>query len=507
MSINQNDVIYFLLTDRFYGKPNPTVNDINPANPRGYHGGNIEGVIEKIPYLKELGVTALWITPVYLQIGPLKGPNDADYSTAYHGYWPLDFNKMDPHFYINDSRYPEGSKLYLKDLSDALHREGMKLILDMVVNHTGYNHPGTTDAPNNPTPIRHDWYNKRGLSCMENMIEGELASLPDMDLDNPDVADYHIQTILSWIEEAGIDTIRMDTVKHVERMFWNYFKTQIKGKYPNITLVGEVLEFDVDTISQYQQHWAFDCLFDFPMQQAMLDVFVYDAPLTRFVSPFNGGSGILEKDSFYTNHNKMVTLLDNHDLSGRFMTFAVDRTGGAEGKRAAARILKLALSFMFTIRGIPQIYYGTEMGMEGSWDPANRADFEWNKLDANNHVKPEYYYEKDIFEHTQTLISLRKNNYALTCGNFVTLYVDNFIFVFLRYIDEQIVITVIHNGNSPMPEPMAVNISNNSLIPHRIRTMLMNCEMVCRLSWKRIPVVEGMFYIKMEPKSALILTL
>ena len=473
--------------------------DIQPNNPRGFHGGNIQGIIEKIPYLKKLGITALWITPVYLQIPSLKGPSDPDFSTAYHGYWPLDFNAMDPHFYIADSRYPQGSKKYLRTLSDALHSAGIKLILDMVVNHTGYDHPGTKGATDNPTPIRPGWYNPKGLSCNENMIEGELAALPDMDLDNPDVADYHIQTIIRWIEDAGIDAIRMDTVKHVERMFWNYFKTQIKGHFPDITLLGEVLEFDIDAISQYQQHWAFDSLFDFPIQQAMVDVFVNQHPLTKFVSPFNTGQGLLEKDSHYTNHNKMVTLLDNHDLSGRFMTFAMNQTG-----IDAVQSVKLALTFMFTIRGIPQLYYGTELGMQGSYDPDNRRDFEWFKLDENYEVRPEYAAEKEIYDHTRTLIRLKKEQESLNCGNFVSLYVDTFVMAYLRYYDEQLAIIVIHNGTLPMPQTLAIPVLSNNSIPTRIKELISGRKHQCALTNQQMDFSDGCVHIKLNAKSATI---
>lgn len=499
MSILQNDIIYFILTDRFYGIPNPAVNDVEPFNPRGYHGGNIQGIIEKIPYLKTLGITALWITPVYRQIPSLKGPSDKECSSAYHGYWPLDFNTMDPHFYIADGRYPEGSKKYLRDLSDALHQNGIKLILDMVVNHTGYNHPGTTDATDNPTPIKPWWYNQRGLSCMDNMIEGELAALPDMNLDHPDVADYHIQTIIRWIEDSGIDAIRMDTVKHVERMFWNYFKTQIKGHFPEITLLGEVLEFDVDVISQYQHHWAFDSLFDFPLQQAMVDVFVHQHPLTKFVSPFNTGQGLLEKDSHYTNQNKMVTLHDNHDLSGRFMTFATQQQG-----KEGVKSVTLAMTFMFTVRGIPQLYYGNELGMEGSYDPDNRRDFEWFKLDEQYEVKPEYVKEKEIYDHTRTLIRLRKEHDALSCGNFISLYADDYIMAFARYYDQQVIVTVIHNGTLPMPETLAIPVFMNPGLPQRIKDLLSLRPMHCALGGQRMDLRDGAIHVKLESKSAFI---
>ena len=154
MGLTQQDIIYFILTDRFYGKPNPKPDlrkDTDKNNPGFFHGGNIDGIIEKIPYLKKLGITVLWITPVYLQMN-LPG------NKGYHGYWALDFNQVDPHFYVDNGKHPAGSKLYVKDLADALHAEGIKLMLDMVVNHTGYDHPGLTGSNPNPTPIRSKWF-------------------------------------------------------------------------------------------------------------------------------------------------------------------------------------------------------------------------------------------------------------------------------------------------------------------------------------------------------------
>jgi alpha-amylase len=135
MAILQNDIIYFIITDRFYGLENPGFKSkIDKTNPFKYHGGNFEGIIEKIPYLKKLGITALWITPVYLQI-------DIEKVDGYHGYWAVDFNSINPSLYLKNAKYKDGSKEYLKDLVDKLHENGIKLILDMVVNHTGYAHP------------------------------------------------------------------------------------------------------------------------------------------------------------------------------------------------------------------------------------------------------------------------------------------------------------------------------------------------------------------------------
>ncbi|MBI5217301.1 MAG: hypothetical protein HY958_00025 [Bacteroidia bacterium] len=499
MAIHQNDIIYFILTDRFYGKENPELKNTDKSKPRCFHGGNFEGIVEKIPYLKKLGITALWITPVYLQT-----PGPAMDVDGYHGYWALDFNSVDPHLYIDNGKYPAGSKLYLKDLTDELHRHGIKLILDMVVNHTGYNHPALVNHYENPTPIQKHWFNRQLDSSMD-LVKGQLAGLPDFNLDLVDVSDYHVTAILSWIEKTGIDAIRMDTAKHVEKEFWNHFKNQVKGDHPDTSLIGEVLEFDIDSISKYQGNWAFDSLFDFPVQRAITNVFVYDQPMSVFVSPFNYGEGILEKDNRYTNHNKLVTLLDNHDLEARFMTLALNHVGGESKRLYAVWVQKLALSFLFTIRGIPQIYYGTEYGMEGWSDPDNRRDFNWNVFDENYNVREEFKFEKDIFDHTVRLIKIRKENEALICGEFVCLYVDNFILVFLRYHENNVIITAVHNGWLPMPCPVKISIEENPLIPSRIKNLLENCILKCQVSGTEIYVTEGIFEIQMERKSALIL--
>lgn len=137
-------------------------------------------------------------------------------------------------------------------------------------------------------------------------------------------------------------------------------------------------------------------------------VFVHGSALTEFYSPFDVGAGIFERDTYYSNHNRLVSLLDNHDLPHRFITAALENF--RYDRRMAADILKLALTFMFTTRGIPQLYYGNEIGMEGGGDPDNRRDFEWEKFGPNNEVKPEYTLEKEIFDHTRKLISLRREH-------------------------------------------------------------------------------------------------
>jgi len=501
MAITRKDIIYFIITDRFYGIENqkPEVKQkINKDNPFFYHGGNFDGIIEKIPYLKNLGITALWITPVYRQI-------DLETAHGYHGYWALDFNAVNPVLYIDNGHYLPGSKYYLRDLVDRLHMNGIKLILDVVVNHTGYRHPGIFDSLDNPTPICSSWFNRMNISLETSETEGQLSGLPDMDLDLPDVCDYHTETILSWLRETGVDGIRMDTVKHVERNFWTYFKTQVKGQFPGVTLLGEVLVFDIDNLSQYQKYDAIDQLFDFPMQNAIKNVFVYDHGMTDFISPYNIGTGILERDRSYSNHNQLVTLLDNHDLSARFMTWILDRQAG--DYRKATDVMKLTLTFLFTIRGIPQIYYGTELGLEGHSDPDNRRDFPWEKLNADYEVKTEYSHEKEIYDHTRKMISIRRSNDALSSGYFVCLYVDYFLMIFLRYVEDNIVIAGFHNGWLDMPSEVIIDIGHNPDLPRRIREKLSDATLVSLLDNQLHPIREGKLKIRLGKKSAIILTI
>jgi alpha-amylase len=341
------------------------------------------------------------------------------------------------------------------------------------------------------------------MDCSQNMIEGELSGLPDLDLDNLDVIDYHINTIISWIKETGIDAIRMDTAKHVERGFWNYFKTNIRGKYPEVSLIGEVLVFSIDELTEYQKFWGFDCLFDFPVQETIQKVFAQGQSLTLIHSPFNMGYGILEKDNSYSNHNRLVSLLDNHDLSARFMTVAMNNAGN--NKENAARIFKLALGFIFTTRGIPQLYYGTEIGIEGGSDPDNRRDFEWNKFDKNYDVKPEFAIEKNIFEFTKSLIKIRRGNDALVCGTYVCLYVDYFVIAYLNYFENNIIITVINNGWDAMHEAMKININSNHHLPSRIKAKLNSKKLSCQVTGNTYSIYNGEIEIKLDGKSMAIL--
>ncbi len=497
--ITASDVIYFALTDRFCaaGTVHP---DADRSNPQGYHGGNFAGLINKIPYLKSLGVTTLWITPVYLNLHPAQH-NPSSASWGYHGYWPYDFAQVDPHLYYPAATYPAGDKRYLKDVADALHKAGMKLILDMVVNHTGYDHPGYFDnGIPNPTPIRRGWFNppRPGWG------EGDwIFGLPDLNHRDPDVVRYFIKNILDWIEQTKIDAIRMDTVLYVERHFWDEFKVTVHSKYPGVSMIGEVLDYDVDDIAKYMRYHDFSSVFDFPLQGAAVAVFAEGGSCRKLARPqltWTEPEGALDHDIDYTNPARLVTLLDNHDLSRRFMTACLDGCGSDRAQ--ALRRFKMGLTFLCTTRGIPQIYYGTEIGMEGRNHPDDsqmRRDMPWEIFNDGLEPASAHPEAQEVFRHLRRLLQLRHKNEALQYSTPETLFVDDFVYICLQEFRGNVLIIAFNNGRDPMPAPLAVQIDANPRLPGEVKTLLRDKTLKDQLqpAQASITVRDGQFLLQL----------
>lgn len=463
--ITQDDIIYFVITDRFYNGDQTNDHNINPSKPEAFHGGDFSGLKKKIKYFQTLGITAVWLTPVYLNI------HDFYDSAGYHGYWAMDFERIDPHLYSINPGIAEGSKLYLKNLVDDFHNAGLKVILDMVVNHTGYHTPAYQAYPHKKFEDRH--FNVRQNN---DPIKQWLSGLPDLNHDLPEVADYFIQNIIEWIEETDIDGIRMDTVKHVEPTFWYFFKSYIKTSNPEITLIGEVLDYDPSYVGSYQKDHDFDTLFDFPLCDTIKGTIIWDQPMTKLARPRlhpDEPKGILDIERPYSNANRLVTLLDNHDLERRITTEILDRVGHWD-RDLARKILKLCFSLLFTTRGIPQVYYGTEIGMEGGRDPDNRRDMPWSIFGQNNKPTQNNLFERDIFDHISKMIKIRNTNPAIRYGYLFTLYVDQFLYSYLREFRGNVVLVFVNNGYDPMPFPITIEIDANSNIPVRIKQLLAN---------------------------------
>lgn len=457
--ISQDDVIYFVVTDRFSGRNKISANPSDST----IHGGTLDGIIERLGYLHELGVTAIWVTPVYENIPVINS------SEPYHYYWPRNFERMDGRL-LDGTHLPAVPEMEtFGKFVDLCEAGGFKVILDMVVNHAGYQAQGEFDA---------GWFNTGGTGD----IKGELAGLPDFNHDNPQVLDFFINNIEDWITRGKVSNIRMDTVKHVERKFWHYFKTQLRGEHPRICLIGEVLfegKEDVRKLLEYQNYHDFDSIFDFPLCTALRSTLIYDESLRQWLARprLNDDEplGVLDDDNpvkgGYRNANKLITLLDNHDLEQRIMSHARSRhAGDGTGLDLAIRVTKLCLGAQFTMRGIPQIYYGSEVGLEG-WKAADdrdlRRDFPWHVIGADNHPEPQFHKESTIYEWTRDLIKLRRNNAALRYGTTITLWADDLVYAFLRLATDDAALVVINNGYDRMPYPIRLDL-NPSMIPQRI---------------------------------------
>jgi glycosidase len=433
-----DDVLYLIMPDRFAngdaGNDDPAASPglLDRGNSRFYHGGDLDGVRQRLPYLKSLGITAIWLNPIYDNANT---PNrrqsfQGQAITDYHGYGAVDFYGVEERF---------GDLAGLGALVAEAHRLGIKVVLDMVANHTGPYHPWVTDPP---TP---GWFNGTAASHLSNnwqiwtladpyadaavrerTLDGWFADvLPDLNQGDREVARYIIQNSLWWIAMTGADGIRQDTWPYVPRRFWREWMTALKREFPRLTVVGEVWDGNPALVSFFEGgRIAFDgiddkvdYLFDFPLFYPIRRAFAEGRELREVAQ-------MLSHDRLYRDPTRLVTFLGNHDVL-RFMS----------EKGATVAGLKLAYTFLLTTRGIPLIYYGDEIGMPGGGDPDNRRDFPggWkedprNAFEAGGRTRE----EQEIFSHVQKLLALRAANPELRAWHTETLVATEQTLVYRR---------------------------------------------------------------------------
>jgi glycosidase len=433
-----DDVLYLLMPDRFANgdrsndDPAASRGLLDRAQPRRYHGGDLAGVRQRLPYLKSLGVTTIWMNPIYDNTNELdrKEVYDGQPTTAYHGYHAIDY-------YAVDERL--GDLAELRRLVDAAHAQGIKIVLDMVANHTSAYHPWVADPP---TPT---WYNGTAERHLANTwqtwtladpyatpamrkatLEGWFIDiLPDLNQNDPEVARYLIQNTLWWVAMSGIDGIRQDTWPYVPRAFWRDWMGAIKREHPSLTVVGEVLDGDPSMIAFFEGGRVkfdgiddgVDALFDFPLFYPIRSAFAQGKPIREVAQ-------MLSRDRLYHDPSSLVTLLGLHDV-GRFM--------GEPGATPAG--LKLAYTFLLTARGTPLLYYGDEIGLAGGNDPDNRRDFPGGfPGDARDAFTAagRSPAQQDVWTHVQTLLRLRAERAELRRAQPEHLHVGEQSFVYRR---------------------------------------------------------------------------
>jgi len=458
-----DDIVYLLMPDRFAnGDPindDPAVSRglLDRNKPRFYHGGDFKGVIDHLPYLKNLGVTAIWMTPVYDNNNGFneKEKYDGQAITDYHGYGATDYYGVEEHF---------GTLDQLRQLIAAAHKSGLKVIQDQVTNHVGPYHPWVA---NPPTPT---WFHGSESNHLNetwqiwNLADPNASPflrrqvtdgwfiniLPDMNQEDPEVHQYEIQNSLWWLGIAGFDAIRQDTWPYVQRSFWRDWMAAIKRQYPAVTAVGEVFDGDPALESYFQggrEHegidTGLDSVFDFPTYFKMREAFGKGHSLREVAS-------MVGHDYLYPRPAALVTFFGNHDTS-RFMN---DPGATVDG-------LKLAFTCLLTLRGIPTIYYGDEIGLRGGNDPDNRRDFPggWpgdshNAFTASGRSSE----ESAVFEHVKMLAHLRSALPSLRSGELVTLLADEQLWIYARRSGGETAIIVLNNDTKAVETEVSTGI-------------------------------------------------
>ena len=454
---DNSDLIYVLLPDRF-ANANPKIDShpeltekANRYKSGGRHGGDIQGIINHLDYLEDLGVTALWSTP-------LCEDNDPVYS--YHGYAQSDVYKIDPRLGTLDD--------YLK-LSAALHKRNMKLIHDYVTNHWGLQHWIIQDLP---TP---DWINQsEAYTATNHQMTTQfdpyasqrdkntytkgwfVPTMPDLNQNNPLVLNYLIQNAIWWVECANLDGLRVDTYSYNFKEGISKWTKALMEEYPHFNIVGEVWLHESAQIAYWQKdskigalqdyNTHLPTLMDFPLQESLHKLFVENAHGDHGITR---AYGTFVNDFLYPNPNNLLVFTENHDTQ-RFNTQV---NGDFEA-------YKLALTLICTTRGIPQVYYGSEIGMQGDKEKGDgdiRHDFPggWasdtrNAFLPQSEKKGRNAYQEQYFEFSKKLFNWRKNNPVIHTGKLVQFIPENNVYVYFRYNPEGDRVMVVLNVSFTM---------------------------------------------------------
>jgi len=454
---NSSDVIYLIMPDRFAnGNPDNDIipgmleSTINREDPYGRHGGDIQGIINHLDYVENMGFTSLWINPLL---------ENNQKRQSYHGYAITDFYKTDPRYGNNEE--------YLK-LSQTAADKDIKMIMDMIFNHCGSEHWWMKDMP------MVDWINynenyrvtnhRRTVIQDPHASEGDyelmrdgwfVPTMPDLNLRNPFLAEYMIQNSIWWIEYLGLSGIRMDTYPYPDKFAMAEWNRRITAEYPNFNIVGEEWSMNAGIVSYWQKGQLnrdgyepeLPSLMDFPLQNA-----ISQSLLSEEETHTTGLAVLYEalaNDFLYPDPDNLVIFLDNHDMSRFYMQMEMDINRFRNG-----------VIYLLTTRGIPQIYYGTEFLMDhiegndhgnirkdvpGGWPSDSKNIFEGVGLDTT---------ESENLEFFRNLLNYRKNTPALQSGELVHYAPENSVYVYFR-TDKQDSIMVILNKNKT---PFALNL-------------------------------------------------
>ena len=451
---DSSDVVYLIMPDRFAnGDPNndQTNQTFEPANRDkidGRHGGDLKGIIDRVDYLKDLGVTAVWTTPVLA---------DNDRRGSYHGYACSDAYQIDPRFGTNED---------YALLAKTLHQNDMKLIKDYVTNHWGLEHWMIKDLPFKDWIHQFSGENGYGQTNyrLSTVFDPNAApsdtylsekgwfvpSMPDLNQSHPLVLTYLIQNAIWWVEYADLDGFRVDTYPYGEKEGMTRWTEAIMKEYPNFNIVGETWYSQAAHVAYWQKdspvgaiqgfNGQLPSVMDFPFHMAAHEAFTDQPSWNKGLVQFYD---VLANDFLYPDVNQLFLFIENHDTT-RFNQLFPDHSA-----------YKMALSILMTTRGIPQIYYGSEIGMLGDKSKGDgdlRRDFPggWPsdsrdaaRLDQRTDQENNYHHT------TRTLLQWRKNNEAIHRGKTVHYAPVDQVYVYFRFLEDQWVMVLANGSNSP----------------------------------------------------------
>ncbi len=419
----EGQVIYQVMPDRFADGDTSNNAGVNRAAPQAWHGGDLSGLSGRLDYIAGLGATALWMTPVYQQV------TDVNVMAGYHGYWPADFRRIDPHF---------GTLTDFTALTAKAHGLGLRLMLDQVINHYGYGAAAQTQHP--------DWFHAQADCAAAGAAQKDsvcpLSGLPDLNQSVPAVAELLAGNADFW-RKQGVDAFRYDAIKNVDQGF---LKAQAaRDRAAGTFTLGEYYGADADRVGEYQK-LGLASLFEFNLQDALKSGIMGGQSL-------GGVRAVLEQDAGAPQPGLIALFLDNHDLP----RFASGTLFEDQGQARAA----YALRALMTLKGIPVIWQGTEYAQRGGGDPDNRRDMRFQSEWTPG--------EKAVYDSTRDAISVRKASPALSLGDQKLMPVPdnlaNDLLVFTRIQGGKTVLVAWNNDKARRTYALAASFADQTLTP------------------------------------------
>ena len=405
----QESVVYQIFPDRFHnGDPSIDVEGTGQwgkgkIHKRSIYGGDLRGIIEKLPYLEELGVNLIYLTPIFK-------------SDTNHKYNTEDYFSIDPQF---------GTLEEAKELVEKAHNLGIKIVFDAVFNHSGSDFFAFKDLIENQQKSKYkEWYFidswpvKKAKNKYYTFANG-CDNMPKLNTNNKEVREYLLKVGEFWIKEIGIDGWRLDVCDEVGHEFWREFRKRVKEAKSDAIIIGEIMH----EANSFLKGDQLDGIMNYPFKNAIIDFFAKGIINGREFLDIMAENRVLYMDSIT---KQMWNLIGSHDTKRIY-----NECDGNINR------MKLAIAYQFLYIGVPYIYYGDEIGLDGGDDPENRKCMIWDKEKQN----------RRLFDFYKNMINIRKNNKVFTFGNFEEVYCQDNIIAFKRVLDKEEVLCIFNNSD------------------------------------------------------------